>query len=492
MRNSVALLAWALALLIGAVGASLTAKGGVSARRATRSSSDRCSRRAGSRCLRGPQTSKLALVDPRLAVWRPRVGGALVEAAAPGRGPAERGPKAAARRDARRPDQRADAREPHARAQRALRAGGGACPPMIARGPSFPPTANWSRTSSPRHRLTILQLGDSHTAADFFTGRVRERLQQVFGSGGAAYVVPGKPNVGVRSALFESDASDGWTYEALQKSDDKRRFYLSGFNAVARHAGASLTLRARGGLPYDRLEVAFLKQPGGGRAEVLVDGEPSGRIDLDGAADERATLDVHAVRYGRARLPRHCGAFADRRAGDRHRRRGRSRRRRRFLRQPRLPRRDRAAACRSSPPRISPTICGGWRRTSSFSPSAPTKASTTRSTSRPMARNTSRSCASSRRFGRACASSSSGRPTARARRSCATILRSATIARRPRRSRSPPTAPSAATCRRRPSSRRCAKRSAGSRRASAPSSGIGRRLCRARAARRSGPPPTRR
>jgi lysophospholipase L1-like esterase len=94
--------------------------------------------------------------------------------------------------------------------------------------------------------------------------------------------------------LFESDASEGWTYEALQQSDEKRRFYLSGYNAMARRAGAELSLKARGGLSYDRLEVAFLKQPGGGRAEVLVDGEPGGEISLDGAADERATLDVRA------------------------------------------------------------------------------------------------------------------------------------------------------------------------------------------------------
>jgi GDSL-like Lipase/Acylhydrolase family len=145
------------------------------------------------------------------------------------------------------------------------------------------------------HRLTILQLGDSHTAADLFTGRVRERLQQVFGTGGDAYIVPGKPHLGVRSALFECDASDGWSYEALQKSDaSTRRFYLTGFNAVAHHAGASLALRSRGGRAYDRLEVAFLKQPGGGRAQVLVDGSPSGEINLDGAADERATLALRA------------------------------------------------------------------------------------------------------------------------------------------------------------------------------------------------------
>jgi lysophospholipase L1-like esterase len=34
--------------------------------------------------------------------------------------------------------------------------------------------------------------------------------------------------------------------------------------------------------------------PGGGRAELLIDGNPSGQISLDGAADERATLDLHS------------------------------------------------------------------------------------------------------------------------------------------------------------------------------------------------------
>ncbi len=95
-------------------------------------------------------------------------------------------------------------------------------------------------------RLTVLQLGDSHTAADFFTGRVRERLQQMFGAGGMDYLVPGRPHPGVRSALFDSDASDGWSYEALQKSDENRRFYLSGFNAIAHRAGASLEPQGEG------------------------------------------------------------------------------------------------------------------------------------------------------------------------------------------------------------------------------------------------------
>jgi lysophospholipase L1-like esterase len=146
------------------------------------------------------------------------------------------------------------------------------------------------REANPGHRLTILQLGDSHTAADFFTGRVRKRLQEAFGDGGRADIVPGKPHLGVRSALFESEASDGWTYEALQNFGDPNRLYLSGFNAVTHRAGATLDLKARGSERFEAVNVAFLTAPGGGRAEVLVDGKSAGQVDLDGPANVRSVL----------------------------------------------------------------------------------------------------------------------------------------------------------------------------------------------------------
>ena len=117
------------------------------------------------------------------------------------------------------------------------------------------------------HRLTILQLGDSHTAADFFTGRVRERLQQAFGTGGDAYIVPGKPHLGVRSALFDSDATDGWTYEALQKSDDPSPLLSLRLqrDRASRRRRARACARAAAA-PMTSVEVAFLKEPGGGQA----------------------------------------------------------------------------------------------------------------------------------------------------------------------------------------------------------------------------------
>ena len=308
-RETPALLVWAMALLVGAGGVSLTANG-----KPDRLTDDPRAERAleaAARLILPENAAAMQVVaaDDRLAPWR-----------APSRLEAPRPPVVAAKTQPASLEA-ASAPEPSP-AEKLLRVamltpppktrsiadgnrGLGALSALEAALPTAdraPHTASAYGELEPdlfeRRRLTILQLGDSHTAADFFTGRVRERLQQVFGSGGLAYIVPGKPNLGVRSALFDSDASDGWTYEALQKSDAHRRFYLTGFNAVAHHAGAMLNLRARGGLPYDRLEVAFLKEPGGGRAEVMVDGQPSGQINLDGAADERATLDVQPNETG--------------------------------------------------------------------------------------------------------------------------------------------------------------------------------------------------
>ena len=300
MRSSVALLAWASALLIGAVGATLTAKIDVSAP-ANVDAVD-LSLQSASR-LRLPaaqQLVALAGADSRFDAWRnagrsgpPKM---TARAAAPP-SPGDKLLRAAmmTKPTVPHPDLSPLGRTRSVGALSALEAalpGAGRPSPELTAYGELEPDFFAAR------RLTVLQLGDSHTAADFFTGRVRERLQQVFGAGGMDYLVPGRPHPGVRSALFDSDASDGWSYEALQKSDETRRFYLSGFNAVARHAGASLSLKAKGGLAYDSVQVAFLKQPGGGRAEVLVDGEPSGDISLDGAADQRATLDVNAADHG--------------------------------------------------------------------------------------------------------------------------------------------------------------------------------------------------
>ena len=68
--------------------------------------------------------------------------------------------------------------------------------------------------------LVILQIGDSHTAADYFTAELRQKLQARYGNGGVGYLDAGKPHIGVRSGAMKIAASAGWTYHAIQRSDN--------------------------------------------------------------------------------------------------------------------------------------------------------------------------------------------------------------------------------------------------------------------------------
>jgi lysophospholipase L1-like esterase len=129
-------------------------------------------------------------------------------------------------------------------------------------------------TREQRGSLRILQIGDSHTAADLFTGEVRKELQARYGDGGAGYVDIGQPHPGVRSAVLKTSVSDGWTYNALQKSGDASRFYLSGFDAEASRSGERLVFTSPQPMPYDVIEIEFVASPGSGSVDITLDDLP--------------------------------------------------------------------------------------------------------------------------------------------------------------------------------------------------------------------------
>ena len=52
----------------------------------------------------------------------------------------------------------------------------------------------------------------------------------------------------------------------------------------------TLDLKARGSESFETVNVAFLTAPGGGKAEILVDGKSAGQVDLDGPANVRTVL----------------------------------------------------------------------------------------------------------------------------------------------------------------------------------------------------------
>ncbi len=223
LRNSTALLAWAAALMIGAVGATLTAKVDVSAPASDPAVESALLTASQLALPASPQIAKLVSADARFAAWRPSDPTLAPKVSARVAASPSAGDKLLRAAMLARPAMSNLDPTPLGAPRNvgALSALESALPPAERLSPQLTAYGELQPDSFTARRLTILQLGDSHTAADFFSGRVRERLQQVFGTGGRPISCPAGRILGVRSALFDSDASDGWTYEALQKSDDQ-------------------------------------------------------------------------------------------------------------------------------------------------------------------------------------------------------------------------------------------------------------------------------
>jgi lysophospholipase L1-like esterase len=130
--------------------------------------------------------------------------------------------------------------------------------------------------------ITILQLGDSHTSADFLTGEIRRRLQETYGNGGSGYVTAGRPHIGVLSSTLKISVSQGWTYQALQRSEEVGEFWMSGFNTVASREGETLSFASEKPETFDVIEIEAVRRPGGGTFEIKLDGKVEGSFDLAG------------------------------------------------------------------------------------------------------------------------------------------------------------------------------------------------------------------
>jgi lysophospholipase L1-like esterase len=130
--------------------------------------------------------------------------------------------------------------------------------------------------------ITILQLGDSHTSADFLTGEIRRRLQETYGNGGSGYVTAGRPHIGVLSSTLKISVSQGWTYQALQRSEEVGEFWMSGFNTVASREGETLSFTSEKAETFDVIEIEAIRRPGGGSFEIKLDGKVEGSFDLAG------------------------------------------------------------------------------------------------------------------------------------------------------------------------------------------------------------------
>jgi len=140
--------------------------------------------------------------------------------------------------------------------------------------------------------VRILQLGDSHTAGDVFSGYLRSRFQERFGDAGRGMMPPGYTYRGLRQTEVKVTQSGGWVIHDSLKASDPGPFGISGFLATSTYAGARMTVSpvAPGG--FDIARVNYLHSTSGGLLEVLLDGRIAKVVPTAGPADTPGSLDL--------------------------------------------------------------------------------------------------------------------------------------------------------------------------------------------------------
>jgi lysophospholipase L1-like esterase len=124
----------------------------------------------------------------------------------------------------------------------------------------------------------ILHFGDSHTAADEWTGSLRDLFQAGFGDGGPGFSLAGHPFRGYRRFDVSGGGSPGWHTEGLARAEGDGFYGLGGVSISTQAAGENVYISAECNL----LEVFYLQQPGGGELAFYDNGQYVSEISTSG------------------------------------------------------------------------------------------------------------------------------------------------------------------------------------------------------------------
>jgi len=143
-----------------------------------------------------------------------------------------------------------------------------------------------------RDPVVILQIGDSHTANDSFSGRLRELFQLRFGAGGRGVLPAGIPYPYFHPAGVQVSAT-GWERiggKPTGPGADPPPPALIGLAATRMHSAGPAEMTYSVDDPADLRQVAIeiLQQPGGGSLSVAYDDRPAWLLGTAAAPPDRA------------------------------------------------------------------------------------------------------------------------------------------------------------------------------------------------------------
>jgi lysophospholipase L1-like esterase len=141
-----------------------------------------------------------------------------------------------------------------------------------------------------RAPVVILQIGDSHTANDSFSGRMREQFQQRFGDAGRGVLPPGVPYRYYRPDRV-SVTEQGWSVISSFRAEARGPFGVTGLRQHADRP-AEMTLAVSDPGDLDRAEIEVLRQPGGGTIDVDLDRGAHASLSTNAPIEQAGWLAV--------------------------------------------------------------------------------------------------------------------------------------------------------------------------------------------------------
>ena len=136
--------------------------------------------------------------------------------------------------------------------------------------------------------VRITHFGDSHVAADLWTGPVREALQARFGDGGRGFVLAGRPWSSYWQKALDNGVEGRWRVDGFRGGQADGWYGVGGCSMASTDPRAAVRARVPGEGGARFVEVHHLRQPGGGCFEVRLDDRPVGRVSTAGPWIESA------------------------------------------------------------------------------------------------------------------------------------------------------------------------------------------------------------